>query len=57
MVKKKSYIKEWSNETLEFVMRQYYDVYHSATTNKVATLDWIIECASELKERVLNHQA
>jgi hypothetical protein len=57
MIKKKSHIKEWSNETLEFIMRQYYDVYHSATTDKVATLELLIECASELKKRVINHQA
>lgn len=57
MIKSKSHIKEWSNETLEFAMRQYYDVYHSAITDKVVALDLLIECASELKKRVLAHQA
>ena len=57
MIKKKSHIKEWSNETLEFVMRQHYDVYHRATADKIATLELLIECAGELKKRVLNHQA
>lgn len=53
MIKKQRHIKEWSNETLEFVIRQCHDTYHGATTDKAATLDLIIECASELKKRVL----